>query len=295
MKTSFVCTAAAVFALVGCGTIFAVRDSDVRSAQEKKDLDFLKKVCSGDLRTSGGSEQHSACQAIKEIEGESLAENVDSADCGTLEKSLESSVVRNVDQLAKIGVKLVKCGKANLVFEDLAARGDFGTRASGFQILMKIEDSGVNLAEEFVKYAQSNAGPQFMAAAPRPGKNNLKFAINHISLWLDARKHYNHCSALVPVVRDASEDVKLHTLIYFANGQCKDAVPFGVELLSHSKPEYRKIACSNLGVFGDTSVVPKLEIVAETDSAYEIVNLNKIYYVRDICRASTGKIKLRAK
>jgi hypothetical protein len=42
-------------------------------------------------------------------------------------------------------------------------------------------------------------------------------------------------------------------------------------------------------------VIPQLASVAESGSAYNIVEENRIYYVRDACKATIGKLKLKGK
>lgn len=80
---------------------------------------------------------------------------------------------------------------------------------------------------------------------------------------------------------------------YFVAAKCTNAVPLFESLLVESDAYARKDACWSLGEIGGRSSIPKLSVLAESDAPYEIVDLNKVYFVRDNCRAAAGKIKLR--
>ena len=75
--------------------------------------------------------------------------------------------------------------------------------------------------------------------------------------------------------------------------KCGAAVPMFEGMLAESDATVRQNACWSLGEIGRSASLPKLGIVAESDAAYEVVELNKVYFVRDACRAAAGKIRLR--
>ncbi len=283
-------------AAIGCGMLGGASGGggNVQNAEEKKDVATLKKICAD---AEPGVDKYDACQAVKRLEGASLADTAASADCGALAASLDSGhvTITQAEPLAKIGAKLISCGRADAVFEKIAPAGDYGDGGIGLGALLKMEDSGVPLVKAFVEYAGKTAGPRLLGFAATAHSNSGDVAANHIGLWLSQRKHYDHCQPLAAAFRDAGEDAKAGMLIYFADGHCKEAIPLAVDLLASDKAIHRRIACANLGVFGDHSVLPKLQIVADTDSAFEIVHLNKVYYVRDSCRAASGKIQLRGR
>lgn len=60
------------------------------------------------------------------------------------------------------------------------------------------------------------------------------------------------------------------------------------------KSSDRHRACSVLGTIGTKKHTRKMKILSKSDPAYTIRGLNtKVWFVRDACRASVGKISMR--
>jgi hypothetical protein len=88
--------------------------------------------------------------------------------------------------------------------------------------------------------------------------------------------------------------------LYFSETSCKESAPLAVQLLASNVPYNRKVGCDMLAKLGDKSHLAKVTIVADNDTANEVVErpqgsgvYTKEFFVADACKAAIGKIKLR--
>jgi len=103
----------------------------------------------------------------------------------------------------------------------------------------------------------------------------------------------NACDPILARFQNAPVMKKSAAGRYFVAGKCGAAVPMFEGMLAEGDARVRQNACWSLGEIGGRSSVAKLGILADSDAAFEVVDLNKVYFVRDACRAAAGKIRLR--
>ncbi len=101
------------------------------------------------------------------------------------------------------------------------------------------------------------------------------------------------CDAVVANFQDKPANVRRAAAPYFVSMKCSAAASLYEDMLIDNSADRRQTACVTLGEIGTRASLSRLNIVAESDAAFEVVDLNKVYYVRDACRAAAGKIKLR--
>jgi len=170
--------------------------------------------------------------------------------------------------------------------------------AIGVQVLQKIEKDGVPLLAEFGKYARKNAGAAFLNVKP------ASYAGNHIANWLIQGGHLDQCSLLAKALTDAPEAVRASMLFYFVKAKCvEDGTALSLSLLVAKEEYQRAQACWVLGEIGGPSVVKKLRILAESDSAFGVteargndgrIYATKVFPVRDACGDAASRIQLRS-
>jgi hypothetical protein len=210
-------------------------------------------------------------------------------DCSKLDELFQDAAFEGVDQYTEGAKKFAKCGDYKSIFEDMAHIGEYGSSSIGTSILIRLEEGGAPMKAEFTSYLQSHQGSSFL---------NIKhqsYAADHIGLWLRKKSYNDLCAPLAASLTDASDELVSNFLFYFEESRCKEGVPLAVNLLASDTAAFRKTACKSLATFGDKSAISKMQIVAESDNYYEIVDENRIYYVRDACSEAIGKIKLKSK
>jgi hypothetical protein len=297
----------------------------IRIAETKEDAEFLKPLCA--KRTeSFGSHYSSACPAMMRLAVKKndhahlqvmcAQENYDAAcrtlkiqgsfadldkpDCSTLadrvtkaRKDFLSSNSATEEELGRVVSALAKCGEGKMIFESIAHVGDFGVHGYGAKVLLAAEkEAGPVLFSVFEKYASENAGANYLSA------EHGEFAANHITHWLLETNRKDLCKPLVAASKGAKDPVVASMMRYFSATDCKESAPLAVQLLASNVPNHRMVACQVLAKVGDKSHLAKVSIVAENDTANEVVErgngiYTKEYFVADACKAAIGKIKLR--
>ena len=275
-----------------CGLVSGGPAGEIKTAKTHRDVATLERLCR-DLPP--GNEKYDACQSAK-----ALNADVDDGNCEALATRYEASSPlgdeSDVDNQVRWGHKFAKCHNYKAIFEQVAARGDYGETSSGVLALVKLEADQLPVVAEFLKYAKDNSGPKFLSVPRGP------WAAAHIGDWLSIGKH-KHCSEIASAVAGASVGVQVDLLFYFTELDCTvEGRALAEPLLESDKPGARAIACNNLAKTGTRSNIRKLEILATTDEHNTLreergaegrVWATKVYPVREACRSAIGKIELR--
>ena len=274
-------------ALSSClGTLIPVDTPDVKAAKERKDVAWLKQVCDGEMRVKYDMVKYDACQYQKELDATGGATG--KTDCGTVVERYKAAPKQDDGFVITMSKEMASCGKYTELFELVAHWGDDG------RVLIALDSA--SLDDEFEKYAKSHIGPSFLNI------EHGDHAMRHISHWLEKKRHFGHCESVAEAAKDADEKVRAWSLPYLREAKCKTGIPIAVGLLTSDKPSHRMWACQALAHFGDASVLPKVKILANTDSFHELQEVRgnsgamyatKVYPVREACVAAAGKIELR--
>ncbi len=270
------------------------KSEELKSGYDRQDVSYLKKVCDNqDEDTDSANARLKACHYIKLIKAKN------DTDCKTVVASYQEA---GPSEAGLEGMKLIAkhfaaCGHFKQIFE-LLAPVYHGSKDTD-PLLVSLEESGVPLEAEFLRYATTESGSRFLRT------EYAQDAMLHIGLWLVAKGHTNHCQELRTVLRGASEDARHGSLRYFVDSKCPaEGMSVAVELLLSKDKDLRIAACNTLAEIGDATVLRKLEALASSDSYSEINEemvqsggadryAVKSYPVRDVCLEAAGKIKIR--
>jgi hypothetical protein len=298
----------------------------IRIAETKEDAEFLKPLC-GKRTKMFGSHYSPACPAMlrlavkkndqahlgfmceqdkyedacRTLQTQGSFADLAKPDCSTLpdrvtkaRKDFLSSSKATPEELGRVVGALAKCGEGKMIFESLAHIGEPGVSGYGTKMLLAAEkEAGPELFSTFEKYTKENAGSAYLSA------EHGDFAANHIGFWL-LETNRKDCKPIAAASKGAKEAVVASMMRYFSATDCKESAPLAVGLLASNVPRFRMVACETLAKLGDKSHLGKLAIVAENDTANEVVErpqgsgvFTKEYFVADACKAAIGKIKLR--
>jgi len=273
---------------------------EVNQAIQAKDEAQLKTLCDDESLgpNNNTSPRYKACREV-----EALQADKDTGDCTTVVERFRAAPGPKIgfalEHSTKWAGRLAKCEKFKEIFEEIAHLGEGGDRSPGVQALLKLEQSGVPLMAAFDAYAKENGGAAFL---------NIKaasYAGSHVASWLILAGHLDQCPLLAKALTDSQDGVRASMLVYFTEAKCKpQGVALAQSLLTAKEDYHRVAACKTLGEIGDSSVVKKLKILAESDSSFIVqeqrgndgrVHAVKVFPVRDACKDAVGKIQLRAK
>lgn len=258
---------------VGCATFtnrFHTYDADdARDAAARGDDDLLKKMCNSSLDRSMriSSDGSAAACAARTAH---YAHRVIAAPC---ERKLDLLDKQPVDVTADVGVakSFFACGEG----DRFVARTGVATAWA---------EAGLPVGESALRVL---SGPE-LARTTQPALHGIIWYLTH------SRTFAPSCDAIVANFRDKSVTFRREAASYFVAAKCAGAAPIYEDLLADESAPDRKLACATLGEIGGRSSLAKVGIIATTDAAFDVVDLNKVYFVRDACRAAVGKIRLRA-
>ncbi len=181
-----------------------------------------------------------------------------------------------------LGSGMAKCKQWDFVFEKLVHWGG----ESGMKLLNNLSRDGHDVAALTRDYVTRKKSNVF-------GFKHGSHAAANLVAWLRNSNKFE-CDFYVKNYPNFSPDSHGEWLYYFAEGNCTKAAPFAVKRLSNGNAQIRRQACNVLGTIGSKKDIPKLQAIADNDATFEIQGLNtKVYWVRDACRNSIGKIQLR--
>lgn len=299
----------------------------IRIAETKEDAPFLKPLC-GKRDEMFGSHYNPSCPAMlrlavkqndkahlkfmceedkyddacRTLKTQGSFADLAKPDCSTLasrvteaRKDFLSSSKATSEELGRVVGALARCGEGKMIFESLAHIGEPGVGGYGTKVLLAAEkEAGAELFSTFEKYTKENTGAKYL------GAEHGNFAANHISHWLLETSRKDLCKPLAAATKGANEPVVASMMLYFSSTDCKESAPLAVQLLASNVPSNRMVGCNTLAKVGDKSHLSKVTIVAESDTANEVVErphgsgvFTKEYFVADACKSAIGKIKLR--
>ena len=178
-----------------------------------------------------------------------------------------------------------------MVFENIAGY------TAGRPALVLAEKKGADVAGAFRQYAQTHTRAKFL---PQDADgHSAAYAAAQLGGWLIDTKRYDACKPLAAAVAGADETVVSSLASYFVEAGCAAANPLALDLLSSNNSNTRVIACNMLAQIGDSSDLPKVKVIADTDTATTILadresgTAIKTFPVAEACKAAVGKIQLR--
>ncbi len=289
MDSSFrLLSLASSFSLVaGCaGTLLPVERKEVDSAIRDRDTATLTAICQGDKRVRVDDDKRRACNHLK-------AQAATSGGCDTLVKRWEGAIVSE-DTQRSFGEQFAACKQYTDLFERVV---HWGREEEGARLLVHLEEKGLPVEAEFVRYAETHTGEAFM---PLPA-GRAKFALDNIGTWLIKKGHKQHCGTIAQAARGASMTAKAWTMPYFRAAKCVEGAPIAADALLSERADHRMWACDTLATIGTPANLGKVKVLGETDGYSEIreerregrVWAVKVYPVRESCTAAAGKITLR--
>ncbi len=296
-------------------------------AREKKDVAYLAPLC---VRTkeSFGARFGAACAAsldlaIERDDGAAIDEvckdgyheactvsairshfgDLTHPHCASLAKDVVAAVdsfmkpnETRSEVFGRVVGALARCDEGATIFEKIAHIGNGGASGYGTRVLLAAHEvAGEALDKALTDYLASHQGKAFLAA------EHGEYAADHLAQFLVAEKRDNLCEPLATAAKDAAPKVQAALMSYFVAFGCTKAAPLAVGLLASDVAEERRLGCVASGKLADASALPKLGIVADSDTTSRVVErpegsgvFMKERYVSDACREAMGKIQLRA-
>jgi hypothetical protein len=271
---------AGAVALTGCSEIMIggrplVRNEmgDVDAASARHDWAALDTMCKDTTRHTEETAHKAACKRLEQRD----IDVVVSAPC---EKKWELANTEHHAGTVRGDVDVAKALFACNLGDKLVGENGGWTSAEGD--FKKWEAAGLPITETVLRVLASPEG-----AALR---------VDQIAGLVDyaVRKDaFSACDPILSRFQNAPVSKRRAAGRYFVAGKCGGAVPMFEGMLAESDAKVRQNACWALGEIGGRTSLAKLGIIADSDAAYEVVELNKVYFVRDECRAAAGKIRLR--
>jgi hypothetical protein len=303
----------ALLALVtGCSTLNAITGpshENLQRAYEQGDLAKLEETCRAGkeretrdvMRGSATEQEKEACKLADQLRGDNAKRDADEAlaqfqgalTCDNAVSSLAAYGEGDPGEhdyaaaFASAGAELLECGNERALVEELSALARVEGAAPPMRMVREALEEGAStdasLASRMAKVAEAN---DF-------GFEQSWIAAAGITEWLIENSDYATCPSYVgalasPHVGTVKAFIEFHGL-----AKCGPASAAIAEHLGSENPEVRLLACEALGRIADPAHLEKLEVLAETDAAFEVLAGGaKRYYVRDACRAAAGKTKL---
>lgn len=241
-------------------------------------------------RTCEKPRHYEACKAKRRVGMRRLAASTCDDVRGNVEAYYENGLATKESDLA-LGRKLAECELTADLFDGrLRLRHHQAT-------LETLDAEREDFFEGFIAYLASQERAYDWEMGHR--------YVGMLAEWLVAAAESERC----PRLYEQLEHLAAHTLgeMLYAFHQlgCKDeALPMALGDLTAKAANRRAQACEVLGDFGDASVLPKLEALAETDPYNEarevrsqqhgeVIAVDKVYPVRARCLEAAGKVRLR--
>jgi hypothetical protein len=206
-------------ALFAVPALAGVTYGEVIKAGMRKDLAFLKEVCSG-TRAADPSAKTRACQ---ELDKQAARATASDESCDGVVERYRATTTDSVLATEQFGKVLAKCGQLDVVFEEVAT---WGLANEGWKILETLDDAQVaqgGLSAAFGKYLTAHRGAKLM------GVKKPAVAFRNATQWLSSRKHGEHCPALAAALVGARAELRMASLSYFSETKCVAKDPWFVE------------------------------------------------------------------
>ncbi len=183
----------------------------------------------------------------------------------------------------------IRCKNWNFFFDTLMIKrgGQKGTRTWGFRLLKHFAKSNVDVLAGLEIYLKTNR-------APFSVKYGCLAAV-HLRTWLNFYKKFKKANTFIKYMKKSTMCARTQFARYFYYAKCKNrnAVKFFYNQLISKDPKAKATACRYLGDYGKRKHFRRMRIIARTDATYRVRGLTRVYWVRDICKAAIGRIKLR--
>lgn len=261
----------------------------VPDAVAAKDLEKLSGYCRDGMGVSKSYDEAkaAACAAVKEMGFARLT----AAECGQVVTTWESvknplSVVGNEannEGMRLTGERLASCGQWDYLFGRLMHWGD-GPRAEGRLLLKQLDDKGVPVEKEFLK---------FIGQRPKGvlGEHSAS-AMGNYAEWRAAKGVAPTCKEHIAVASKFT-GLESHRLIWLlVKMECRDAADVIAASLADPVPLTRERACVALADLGAKNKIDKMKILAEKDGAFKVERGVQNYWVRNTCNAAIGRLEL---
>jgi hypothetical protein len=299
---------AAAFLFSGCASVYGLfgiklpdKEADqkvVKEAYKKDDAAAIEKYCKNDdfKNKVHGSAQQLACKYKKRLAKKALTAEIDAAKCDTLlavwKEKRSGLKSKEAEVGTKVAVRLAKCGEYAYVFRHMINWGYDKPDAYGRQMLTQMDEAGLPVEAEFLKWLSTHKASPFPLPGPRA--NHLgQMTLTHYSRWR-LEKGDVDCSLYYKPLSIFKTDAELGWVWFFlGEAKCEKSADTISQGLAHKKPVMRKFACMALGKIGNKTHLKKLNVLAKTDGTFKIVKKNKIFWVRDACLQAAGQIELR--
>lgn len=243
----------------------------------------------GLARTCEKPRHDEACKAKRRVGMQRVAASTCDDILGNIEAYYAHGLGTKESDLA-LGRKLTECElTASLVDGSLSLRHHEATLAA-------LDAEREDVFEAFVAFVASQE-----AAYDVVGQGYVEMLAD----WLAGAAKPERCPRVHEELGHLSASTHGEILRAFHQLGCKEeSLPLALDELTAKAAHRRALACRVLGEFGDVSVLPKLEALAETDPYNEarevrsqqhgeLIAVDKVYPVRARCLEAVGKVRLR--
>ena len=265
-----------------------------RLAQERGDVKELYEVCNGKPHyySMDSASRRAVCRAAKAARSAGAAKEL-AGDCSKLEGVYNKHKLNAGEFFFKVGIRAAECNNWDFIWSKLAFWGTPSRHAKlnikrkmGHELMYRLEQAGHDPASHFLAYLQKNSSNPF-------GFEHGALALRNATRYLRETNKVGACKRYIPFAKRSGKRHRAEWVWFFAETSCKAAARFAVSMLTSESADSRRLACKALGKIGSRRQLRKVKTLASTDPAYRIVRLNKIWYVRDACRAAAGQIAMR--
>jgi hypothetical protein len=265
----------------------------VRIAKQKNDLELLARACRGrpTLRMVR-SQREEACSLMRQGKHSKASAEL-AGDCTNLKAVYEKHHSSADDAFFyKTGIRAAECKMWDYIWTDLAwygkpSRSSYGGTAKkrGLVLMGRLEKAGHDPVKALLAYLEQNKSNPF-------GYDHGESAVENVVKYMVEANKAGNCERFIPFAKNSKEKPQSEWIWFFGETKCKAAAPLAALQLMSERASVRMWACKALGKIGAKRQLPKVKTLASTDPAFRIVRLNKIWYVRDACRAAAGRIAM---
>lgn len=255
------------------------------SYEARGDADALMRICNNQEKAWHTDFYEPACERGTRLKAGAYKKAL--ADCGKLRDTwttFEPGLSRaDADELFyAVGLRAAECKAWDLVWTDLVHQGERGPILLG-----KLAGAGVAVEAELMTYLAGHKDHPF-------DFEHGAYATEHALTWLRAAGKVGKCERFVPYAKKASATTLGTWLAFFADTECRAALPLVLPRLKSKIADQRRQACAIIGVLGSKKDIAKLKVLAKRDPEYKIERGNvKTYWVREACDAAIGQIELQ--
>ncbi|MBK9037267.1 MAG: hypothetical protein IPL61_39500 [Myxococcales bacterium] len=253
--------------------------------EAKGDAETLMRICNGNIKAWHTDYYQPACEVGTRLKAGAYKKAL--ADCGKLKETwatYQQGLARaDEDQLFfAVGLRAAECKAWDFVWTDLVHQGERGPALLG-----KLAAAGVAVDAELMTYLAANKDHPF-------DFEYGEFAAEHALTWMREAGKVGACARFVPYAKKASAATLSTWLAFFADTECRAALPLVLPRLKSKIAAQRRQACAIIGVLGGKKDIAKLKVLAKRDPEYKIERGNvKTYWVREACDAAIGQIELQ--